>query len=118
MSKEQYLSKAIEWVEGRPIEKMCANYEGYEKPQSFINQATDEEVTPDISFVSKQGIKNYTEIALKSDQKTQLVTRWKLLSTMANLKKGRLFLIAPKGHKMFTQQLVNQYNINAKILSI
>lgn len=118
MSKEDFIPKAIEWAEGKSAENLKVNMDGYEKPNSFVNQSTSEEVVPDITFTSKYGTKNYTDIALKSENSRKLVTRWKLLSTMAEIKKGKFFLMAPKGHKMFTQRLVDQYNINAKVLSI
>ncbi|MBQ4820529.1 hypothetical protein [Aquimarina sp. MMG016] len=48
----------------------------------------------------------------------KLVIKWKVLSFMAGMKRGKLHLLAPKGHKAFTQRLVKQHNINAMVHSI
>lgn len=117
-AKEGYFSSALDWVKRKSSSTVKANIEGYDKPKSYTNTATHEEVCPDISFTSSGGSRNYTEIALKQDDENQLVTRWKLLSMMASLKSGKLFLLAPRGHKAFTEKLVNDYNINAVIQPI
>ena len=117
-SKSNYFKQAIEWVQKKTTESIKATVDGYEDPKTFLNKRTNETVQPDLSFVSKTGAKHYTDIALKSDQKQKLVTRWKLLSMMAAMNSGKLHLLTPRGHKMFTVRLVEQYNINARISSI
>ncbi|MBT8230762.1 MAG: hypothetical protein HKN67_00950 [Saprospiraceae bacterium] len=118
MSKKNYLDKAIEWISKKSFDVVKAPIEGYDPPQIFTNKSTGEEIQPDFSLVSNSGSKSFTEIALKSDTPQNLVTRWKLLSLMASMKRGKLYLLAPKGHKMFTQKLVDKYNINAIIHSL
>lgn len=118
MSKESHLQVAIDWATKKGIGTPKANFEGYEKPKSYMNQSSNEEITPDVSFISMGGAKNYTDIAIKQDDEQSLITRWKLLSVMANLKRGKFFLLAPRGHKMFTQRLIEAHNINAIIKSI
>lgn len=119
MSKEKYLDKVITWVEKRKISsiKTAFETEGYESPKIFTNQATKEQVQPDVSFTIDNAT-HYSEIALKCDDTRRLVTRWKLLSTMASIKKGQLHLFAPKGHKIFTKKLVEDNNIDALIHSL
>ncbi|MBT8220175.1 MAG: hypothetical protein KJP00_10130 [Bacteroidia bacterium] len=118
MSKEIYHDKAMAWVSKKSSAVIRANLEGYDPPKVFKNKDTGEEIQADFSFESSGGSKSYTEIALKSDSPQSLVTRWKLLSLMASMKQGKLHLLAPKGHKMFTQKLVDQYNINAIVHSL
>ena len=118
MSKKDYLSRAIDWAKQKSISNLKATAEGYDEPGSFINKSTDEVIQPDLTFTTPGGGKHYSVIALKDDDPRELVTKWKLLSLRATLKKGKLHLLAPKGHKMFTQRLVNQYNINAVVYSI
>ena len=118
MSKESYISDAIDWVNKRSATSLKANFDGFEKPKAFLNKSSDEEVRPDISFIGQGGEKNYTEIAVKEKKQQKLVTRWKLLSMMASIKRGKLFLLAPRGHKMFVEKLVRKYHINAFIYSI
>ena len=118
MDKKEYVNQAVNWVEERDITSLKVNFEGYEKPKGFVNKSTDETIFPDITYINPRGYKNYIEIALKQEKEGKLVTRWKLLSLMASMKNGKLFLLAPKGHKIFTQRLVNKHNINAVIHSI
>lgn len=118
MSKEKYLDKVITWVEKRKISSLKTALEGgYEDPKIFTNQATQEQVQPDVSFTIDNAT-HYSEIALKCEDTRRLVTRWKLLSIMANVKKGQLHLFAPKGHKIFTKKLVEDNNIDALIHSL
>ena len=105
--------KAIDWAEQRAANSIKAVIDEYEDPDTFRKVSSDEKVQPDISYVSNIGAVHYIEIALKIDQPRELVSKWKLLSTMASMKRGKLHLLAPKGHKQFAQQLVNKYNINA-----
>ncbi len=112
------MDKAISWASGRAVVSLKANHDDYEAPKAFINKSTQEEVQADLSFKTPGGGKHFTDIALKSDKPQKLVTRWKLLSLMASLKNGKLFLLAPRGHKTFTEKLVNKYNINAVIYSL
>ena len=116
--KSNYFSQAIDWVQKKTNNSIKAKVDGYEDPKIFVNKRTNETVQADLSFVSKSGAKHFTDIALKSDQKQKLVTRWKLLSMMASMNSGKLHLLTPRGHKMFTMKLVEQYNINARVSSI
>ncbi len=118
MSKKIYFNKAVDWVSKKASNSFKAQIEGYESTRVFTNKSTGEEIQADFSFETQGGAKSYTDIALKSNSPQKLVTRWKLLSLMASMKRGKLFLLAPKGHKMFTQKLVDNYNINATIYSL
>lgn len=118
MSKDSYIKKAIDWVKKRSVTSLKAKADGFEEPKVFTNASTQATVQADISYETQGGAQHFTDIALKTDDTRSLVTRWKLLSTRASLKKGKLHLLAPKGHKMFTQNLVQIYNINALIHSI
>lgn len=118
MDKSQYLEKALEWANAKPVSSLKSVAENYEQPKAFKSTTSDETIQPDISYVSLHGAKHYLDIALKDENPQKLVTRWKLLSLMASMKRGKLHLLAPKGHKQFTQKLVNKYSINALIHSL
>ena len=113
-----HIESALSWLSTRPFTELKSIHEDHEDPQSFNNKSTGGSIQPDVSFRSSNGGKNYLEIALKTDNVQALVTKWKLLSTIATMKKGKLFLMSPKGHKMFTQRLVGDYSISAKVYSI
>lgn len=117
MSREKYLPKVIEWAQKKKIHSLKAISEGYDAPKLFTNQSTQQQVQPDLSFEIDDAT-HYSDVALKCDDTRALVTRWKLLSTMANLKKGQLHLFAPKGHKIFTKKLVERHQIDARIHSL
>ncbi len=116
--KEKFFEKAINWAQIRAGENLRAQHEGFDAPVTFSSQSTEKEITPDISYTGKRGGKHYVEIAVKDDNTSRLVTRWKLLSTMADMKNGRLHLLAPRGHKMFTTRLVDLHNLDANVVSI
>lgn len=117
MSKDKYLPKVIEWAEKKKIKSLKAISEGYDAPKAFTNQSTQEQVQPDLSFVMDDAT-HYSDVALKCEDTRRLVTRWKLLSTLATIKKGQLHLFAPKGHKIFTKKLVELHQIDARIHSL
>ncbi len=116
--KDDYFEKALEWVKAKPFFSIKANFDGYESTKIFKSTSSEEEIQADISFQGNGGVKHYTDIAVKTSNTRNLVTRWKLLSLMASIKRGKLYLLAPKGHKMFTERLVEKNNINALVYSL
>ncbi|MCP4439257.1 MAG: hypothetical protein GY810_09980 [Aureispira sp.] len=116
---EALYQKVIEWVGKRGYSEIKANIDDFETPSKFVRKMNgeDQDMIPDITAL-KHNRKAYFEIAQKIEDSSLTVTKWKLLSTMASMKKGKLFIMAPKGHKMFTNRLVNTYEINAEVVSI
>ena len=102
-------------VKERGYDDIKANADGYEVPRQFTRTRTDETITPDISAV-KNGRKNFFEIAVKNEKEQRTVSKWKLLSQLADFKGGKLFVIAPRGHYRFAQTLIDDYNIEAKMI--
>ena len=115
MSKEYYFEKALSWVSNKSKTSIRGQMEGIENTQVFKNKSTGEEIQEDFSFISQWGDKSFTEIGLKTENPQKLITRWKLLSLMASIKNGKLYLLTSKGHKMFTQKLIENNKINATI---
>ncbi len=111
--------KAIEWVRRKGYSRVKANIEEFDRPSSFMQPGEGEgaAITPDITAVMR-GNKCYFEIALKSDDKQQVVTRWKLLDRMAALKEGKFYVFTPHGHRAFANRLVKQHDINAVLVSL
>lgn len=116
--KAPFFGKAMEWVSIRSNGQFKANFEEHERPASFTNKDSEESFMPDISFSSHGGGRSFTEIAVKQVDEKLLVSRWKLLATIATVSNGKLFLLTPKGHKLFTQRLVDAHSINAVVKSI
>jgi hypothetical protein len=116
--------KAITWVKQRGYSKVKVNLEDeeVEKPTSFKQPSSspDEEeyyITPDITAVMR-GNKCYFEIAMKSENKQDLITKWKLLDRLASIKEGKFFLFTPHGHRAFADRLIKQHDINATLINI
>jgi hypothetical protein len=118
MNKKDYLSKAMKWVEKKSTKSLKSKLEGYEDPKVYRSKATKETIQADFSFTTHLGAKHYTDIALKNENPRKLVSKWKVLSLMASIKKGKLHLLAPRGHKAFAERMVNRHNINAIVHSI
>ena len=115
--KSNFYEKMIQWVKTHSFSKIKANSDGYEKPTAFRKPDDDETFTPDVTAV-KLGTKNYFELALKSEDPERTIRKWKLLSTLADMKNGTLYLFAPRGHKAFATKIVEGRNLNAKVISI
>ena len=52
----------------------------------------------------------------KTDNTERRISKWKLLGTLAKMKGGKLFLLAPKGHKSFTETIVKNHHLNAQVV--
>lgn len=117
MKSKKLYEKAIAWAEKKGFKEIKANYEDYSNPTSFKKSGDEEAFVPDISGMHRGG-KSYVEIAMKAEDETRLVSKWKLLATLAKMKDGELYLLTPKGHKMFTMRKVKEFNIEATIVSI
>lgn len=116
METAELFEVAINWAKKRGFKKIKANFENYDTPSSF-KRGEDDVVIPDLTGYQASG-KSYVEIACKTDDLQNLISKWKLLSTMAQVKGGKLYLLAPRGHKAFTENIVKDYNLEARIISI
>lgn len=113
--KDEYIEKAVVWAEKKTTISLKSVSEGYENPKIFTSRTTQEEIQADLSFVTHGGVKHYSVVALKNENPKKTVAKWKVLSFLASMKKGKLHLLAPNGHKAFTEKLVSNHDINAVI---
>tara|TARA_B100000809_G_C15133528_1_gene529507 strand:+ start:3267 stop:3623 length:357 start_codon:yes stop_codon:yes gene_type:complete len=118
MKKDTCLKRAVAWAEKKTTISIKSISEGYENPQVFISKTTQEEIQADLSFITHGGFKHYTVIALKNENQKKTVDKWKMLSFLASMKKGKLYLLAPNGHKAYAEKLVNSHDISAVIHSL
>ncbi len=114
---EPLLKKAIKYVEARGFKEVKTKLDGYESPNSFAQKKEDNEYTPDITAENNKG-KFYFEIAQKTDNVNRLVSKWKLLSTLAQMKNGSFSILVPYGMNKFTEDLIDTYKIDAKIIKM
>ncbi len=115
MKNSKLIRKAVEWAKKKGFQKLKANCEDFETPVQYQNASKDEVFTPDVTGVQRVG-KSYIEVALKEDNVRKIVTKWKLLSTLANMKGGQFILLAPKGHKSFAEKIVQEHQLSARIV--
>jgi len=111
------INDIINWAKIHRFSRVKANSEGFETPTSFRQPDDDETFIPDVTAV-KLGSKNYFEVALKTDDRERTIRKWKLLSTLAEMKNGTLYLFAPRGHKAFASRIVDKRNLNAEVIAI
>lgn len=116
--KEKLFSKAIDWVNKKGFKEVKANTESYEAPVAFTKPNEDSKIIPDITG-KMHGNKSYIEIVSKDEDIQSLITKWKLLGSVALRKGGKLYLLAGKGYKTYADNIVKDYHLqNAKVVSI
>ena len=116
--KNEIFHKAISWAEKRGLKRIKANIIDFDTPTALIDVDKDKAVIPDITGI-KGDRKFYIEIARKAENKQALISKWKLFATLAERKGGKLYLLAARGHKAFTEGIVKKYNLkNTMVVSI
>ena len=118
MDKQKLFDAAVQWAKRKGFTSLRANTEGYEAPGSYRRMgSSEEEVQPDMTG-KKLGAKSYIEISLKTEQISTQISKFKLLSTLAAAKGGKLFILSPRGHKAFNEKLVKDHNLPATVVNI
>ena len=115
---DDVLNRVLEQVERSGFESIRADYPEMEKPARLVGQTNEDVFIPDVTAVTRTGSKAYFEISRKIDEPRKLVNKWKLLSTLAELKNGVFKIFVPHGAMRFTQELVNRHNIKADLIKI
>lgn len=117
-TKDEALIKEItEQLLQKGFEDIKADIEGFESPARLVRQSDDFEFTPDAT-ATRKGRKYYFELAIKTDATRRLVTKWKLLATLAEMKAGKFQVFVPHGNMKFTRELLGQYEIEADVQKI
>lgn len=109
------LKDSVEYLQQRGFENIKADTDGYETPKSFLKKGSDISITPDI-VAEKEGHKYYFDISLKSVKPNLLKSKWLFLNTISALKSYRFKLITTRGHFKFTNEMLNDINLQDKKL--
>lgn len=109
--------KTIEWAKKSGYENIKANLDDYDTPSQYQRAQDDVTFTPDLTAV-KGGKKCYFEVIMKDVEENSGVSKLRLLSELAKMKGGELFVMAPTGHMRFTRDLVDSHNIQATVMRI
>ncbi|MFP4845213.1 hypothetical protein [Winogradskyella sp. PE311] len=119
--KEHYaeeLNNSIQYLENLGYDNIKADTDGYETPKSFLKIGSKIEVTPDI-VAEKEGRKHIFDLSLKSQKPRLLKSKWLFLNTLSQLKSYRFRLITKRGHYKFTNDIINDINLDTvKLLKI
>ena len=112
------LSQSISYLENLGYSNIKADMEGYESPKSYHKKGSDIDVTPDI-VAEKEGRKHIFDLSLKSQKPRLLKSKWLFLNTLSQLKSYRFRLITTKGHYKFTNEIIEDINLDTvKLLKI
>lgn len=114
---DKLLGDVIVKVKKQGYSDIKADLEDYEAPQEIMGKTNDVNFTPDLTAMKDDG-KSYIEIAQKIEHTRDLVNKWKLLETLAHMKKGTFQIFVPHGQMKFTQELIEAHNIKAKLTKI
>lgn len=105
-------------VKKKGFENIRANAEGYDTPAKIRRgKDSDEYFIPDVTG-EVNGRKSYFELGMKVEDERELVTKWRLLSSLAAYKHGKLYLAVPRGHMAFTNRILADYPIQAEVVKI
>ena len=114
---QETINRAVDYVENLGFEDLKARSEGYEAPTSLRLKGSDISFTPDIT-ATKNGAKYYFEIADRTENPTDVVGKWKLMSTLASMKNGDLRIFVPYGSMKYTNDILKNKNIDAEIIKL
>ena len=115
--KVAHMPDALEWAQKKGFDAIKANYEGHEAPKSWLRGEGETRIVPDITG-ERNGRKSFVEVALKAGKKQMQISKWKLLSLMAAKRGGKLYILAPHGHKAYATSMIRDYNLDAELASI
>ncbi len=110
---QDLLQQSVNHLEARGFNNIKADMEGYETPKSYLKKSTGNNVTPDIT-ATKNGIKYFFDISLKSEKPTLLKSKWLFLDTLSRMKSNRFRIITFRGHYKFTDTLLSELNLGNK----
>lgn len=114
---QKILKESVEYLENRGYENIKADMEGYETPKSYHKKDSDVNITPDI-VADRAGVKHYFEVGLKSQKPTLLKSKWRFLEVISRMKNQRFKIITRRGHYKFTQDILDELNLDKKLIKL
>ncbi|GGG51322.1 hypothetical protein GCM10010976_23150 [Bizionia arctica] len=111
LENEVFLKESLTYLENLGFDNIQADVEGYETPKSYLKMGSDITITPDI-VAEKGGRKHYFEISLKSEEPKLLKSKWRFLDVLTRMKDHRFKIITRRGHYKFTQDMLDDLNLD------
>lgn len=113
LENQDVLEKSVQHLQARGFSNIKVDMEGYETPKSYLKKSNGSSITPDIT-ASKNGVKYFFDISLKSDTPTLLKSKWLFLDTLSRMRSNKFRIITFRGHYKFTDTLLNELNLGNK----
>ena len=111
LENEVFLKESLTYLENLGFDNIKADVDGYETPKSYLKKGSDITITPDI-VAEKGGRKHYFEISLKSEKPKLLKSKWRFLGVFTRMKDHRFKIITRRGHYKFTQDMLDELNLD------
>ncbi len=106
-----FLKESLSYLENLGYDNIKADVDGYETPKSYHKKGSDITITPDI-VAEKAGRKHYFEISLKSEEPILLKSKWRFLDVLTRMKDHKFRIITRRGHYKFTQDMLDDLNLD------
>tara|TARA_R110002073_G_scaffold72537_1_gene177470 strand:+ start:466728 stop:467099 length:372 start_codon:yes stop_codon:yes gene_type:complete len=105
------LKESVTYLENYGYNNIKADVEGYTTPKSYHKKGSDVKITPDI-VAEKAGKKHYFEISIKSEEPNLLKSKWRFLDVLTRMRDDRFKIITRRGHYKFTQDMLDDLNLD------
>ncbi|MCW8980394.1 hypothetical protein [Altibacter sp.] len=113
----EVIKDSVTYLESKGFENIKADIEGYETPKSYRKKGSDEIITPDI-VAERAGIKHYFEVSLKSQKPTLLKSKWRFLDVLTRMRNERFRIITRRGHYKFTNEMLDDLNLQKNLIKL
>lgn len=117
LENTSFLKESLTYIENLGFDNIKADLEGYESPKSYLKKGTEIAITPDI-VAEKAGRKYYFEISLKSEEPLLLKSKWRFLDVLTRMKDDRFKIITRRGHYKFTQDMLDDLNLDKEPIKL
>lgn len=114
---QEHIEAAVNYVKNLAFEDIKARFGDYEEPATLKMKGSDIEFTPDITATKHQG-KFYFEIADRTEDPSEVISKWQLLSTLAKMKGGEFKVFVPYGSMKYTNDILKLKDINADVVKL
>ena len=109
------LNQSIQYLKNLGFENIKADIDGYETPKSYKKKDSNISFAPDI-VAEKVGAMHIFDLSLKSEEPRLLKSKWLFLESLSQLKSYRFSLITTRGHLKFSQETIEELNLNTERL--
>lgn len=112
-----FLKQSIEYLKNLGFENIKTDIKGYETPKSYHKKDSEIVLTPDITC-TKHSKKYYFEIGLKSEKPKLLKSKWRFLDVLSRMGGHKFKIITTKGHYKFTNDILDDLNLDKTLIKL